>query len=114
MPREMALCQEKPIVPGVLARSAAGFNQSLLQARQRPVPGPLRQTPPPQIPQLIGNDGEPQPHVFGPEPMTAQPRHLHRLLAFFDPLLRCPSLVVESHHRPTQQRQVRHNEPVSQ
>ena len=53
-PRQMALCQEKPIVPGVLDQSAAGFNQSLLQAGPRPVSDSLWQH---------------------------QPRHLHRLLA---------------------------------
>src|ERR1035437_9873022 len=45
--------------------------------------------------------------------MTAQPRHLHRLLAFFDPLLRCPTLVVEPHHRPAGQAQVRDDEAHS-
>src|SRR5882672_2642388 len=33
--------------------------------------------------------------------MAAQLRHLHRLLAFFDPLLRRASLVVETDHSPT-------------
>ena len=42
--------------------------------------------------------------------MAAQPRHLHRLLALFDPLLGCPTLVVEPHHRPAVRLQVRHNE----
>ena len=32
--------------------------------------------------------------------MAREPHHLHRLLAFLDPLLRRPSLVVEAHHRP--------------
>src|SRR5713226_2366176 len=30
--------------------------------------------------------------------MATEPRHLHRLLAFFDPLLRDPSLVIKPHH----------------
>ena len=41
--------------------------------------------------------------------MATQPRHLHRLLAFFDPLFGCPALVVESHHRPTRQTQARND-----
>jgi len=42
--------------------------------------------------------------------MAAQPRHLHRLLAFFDPLLRRASLVVETDHSPTVRPQVGHDE----
>jgi len=34
--------------------------------------------------------------------MATQPRHLHRLLAFLDPLLCGTPLVVEPHHRPVQ------------
>ena len=32
--------------------------------------------------------------------MAREPRHLHRPLAFLDPLLRRPSLVVEADYRP--------------
>ncbi len=45
--------------------------------------------------------------------MAAQPRHLHRLLAFFDPLLRRASLVVETDHSPTVRPQVGHDESDS-
>src|SRR6266852_8998188 len=45
--------------------------------------------------------------------MAAQPRHLHRLLALFDPLLRRTSLVVEPYHRPTRQTQVRNDKAYS-
>src|ERR1700680_2052290 len=41
--------------------------------------------------------------------MAAQPRHLHRLLAFFAPLLRRASLVVETDHSPTVRLQVGHD-----
>jgi DEAD/DEAH box helicase len=45
--------------------------------------------------------------------MTQQPRHLHRLFAFLDPLLRRPTLVVEPYHRPAGQVQIRDNEAHS-
>ncbi len=85
----------------------ARLHEPLLQARQRPVLDPLRQhEPPPQISQVVGEHAQPQPYLVGPEPMAAQPRHLHRLLAFFDPLLRRSPLVVEPHHRPAVRFQV--------
>ena len=42
--------------------------------------------------------------------MAAKPRHLHRLLAFFDPLLRRAALVVEPYHRAVVSRQGGHDE----
>ena len=49
-------------------------------------------------------------HLSGEsETVAAQPRHLHRLLAFFDPLLRRAPFIVEPHHRPAGQAQVRDN-----
>ena len=45
--------------------------------------------------------------------MAAQPRHFHRLLAFLDPLLRGPALVLEPHYRPAQQGQIGHDEAHS-
>ena len=50
---------------------------------------------------------------FDRKPVTTEPRHLHCLLSFFDPLLRCPPFVVKPYHRLTRKRQVRHNEPDS-
>src|ERR1035437_4853056 len=93
---------------------SARLHQSLLQARQRPVANPLRKyQSPPEVAQVIGDHAQPQPHLVGPEPVTTQPCHLHRLLAFLDPLLGSAPLVIESHHRSTRKRQVRHNEPHS-
>src|ERR1035438_4363163 len=45
--------------------------------------------------------------------MTTQPRHLHRLLSLFDPLLCRPALVVKAHYRPARGLQVSHDEPHS-
>src|ERR1017187_8907159 len=42
--------------------------------------------------------------------MATQPRHFHRLLAFFDPLFRRPPLVVEPHHGTVVRFQVGHDE----
>ena len=49
-------------------------------------------------------------HFVRLEPMTTQPGRLHRLLAFLDPLLGGPTLIVEPYHRPARQRQVRYDE----
>src|ERR1019366_6573640 len=107
----MAFRQEQPIVPCVLDQSTAGFYKPLLQARQRPVLDSLRQhQPPPQVPKVVGQHAQPESYLIGPEMMAAQPRHLHRLLAFFDPLLRRASLVVEPDHSPTVRPQVGHDE----
>src|SRR5215472_5194817 len=53
----------------------------------------------------------PAQSAVGAETMTRKPRHLHRLFAFFDPLLRCAPLVVQAHHRPAWRLQISHNEP---
>src|SRR6516162_10584298 len=109
----MAFRQQQPVVARVLDQPAARLHQPLLQTAQRPVVNSPRQhQPPPQVPQVVGNYAQPKPHLVRPESMATQPRHLHRLLAFLDPLLRLPPLVVEPHHRPAVGFQARHNEPT--
>src|ERR1035441_5582491 len=111
-PREMALRQQKPVVTGMLYQPPAGLHQPLLQAGQRPRSDSLRQhEPPPQVAQVVCDHAEPQPNFVGPESMAAQPRHFHRLLPLFDPLLGRPSLVVEPYHRPVRRLQIGHDEP---
>src|SRR5450759_2514496 len=79
---------------------SSGLHQPLLQAGQGPVLNPSRQTqPPPQIPQVVGQQAQRQPHLVRAEPMAREPRHLDRLLSLLDPLLRRPPLVIEPHHR---------------
>jgi hypothetical protein len=91
---------------------SSGLHQPLLQAREGPVLNPSRQTQaPPQVPQIVGQQAQRQPHLVRAETMARQARHLHRLLAFLDPLLRRPPLVVEPHHCPTRRLQIGHNEP---
>ena len=46
-------------------------------------------------------------------PVERRIGHLHCLLSFFDPLLRCPPFVVKPYHSSTRKRQVRHHEPDS-
>ena len=91
----MTLRQQLPVIPGVLDQSATRLHQSLLQARQRPVADPVWQhQPPPEIPQVVSCRAQPPAHLVRPEAVAARPRHLHRLLAFFDPLLRRSRLSV--------------------
>src|ERR1035437_4438932 len=67
---------------------SSGLHQPLLQTRQRPVLDSLGQhQPPPQIPQIVGQQAQRQPHLVRAETMATQSRHLHRLLSLFDPLL---------------------------
>jgi serine/threonine protein kinase len=52
---------------------SSGLDQPLLQAGQRPVLNPSRQTqPPPQIPQVVGQQAQRLPHLVGAEPMTRE------------------------------------------
>jgi len=68
---------------------SSGLRQSLLQARQRPVLNSSRQTQtPPQIPQVVGQQAQRQPHLVRAKTIAKEPRHPHRLLPLLDPLLR--------------------------
>src|SRR5216683_6833744 len=92
----MALRQQQPVVTCVLDQPSAGFHQSLLQAGKRPGGDPHRQhQPPAQIPEVVGDQTQPQPHLVGAKAVTGKPRQLHRLLALFNPLFRRAALVVE-------------------
>ena len=100
-PRQMTLRQEQPVVASMLYQPAAGLHQPLLQAGQRPRFESLRHhQPPPQVVQAVCDHAQPQPHLVRPESVATQPRHLHRLLPLFDPLLDRAPLVVEPYHRP--------------
>src|SRR5215472_15279720 len=95
----------------MLDEPSTGLHQPLLQAAERPLLDPRGQRqPPPQIPEVIGNDTQPEPHLIGAEAMAAQPRHRDRLLALLYPLFSRTTLVVEAHHRPVVERQVGHDE----
>jgi hypothetical protein len=53
-PRQTPLGQQAPVVPGMFHHVRTGLDEPLLHAGQRPVVDPLRQYPPPQEPQIIG------------------------------------------------------------
>jgi hypothetical protein len=77
----------------------ASLHQPLLRAGQRPCSDSLRQHQPrPQVAQIVCDHAQPQPHLVRPEPVATQPRHLHRLLPLFDPLLSCAPLVIEPYY----------------
>jgi hypothetical protein len=44
----------------------------------------------PAIPHVVSDHAQPEAHLVRPEAAATQPRHLHRLLAFFVPLFRRP------------------------
>ena len=73
-PRQMTLRQQQPVVARGLNQTTAGLHQPLLQARQRPLLDPLGQhQSPPQVAQIIGNEGQAQPDLVGPELVAAEP-----------------------------------------
>ena len=53
-----------------------------------------------QVAEVIGDDAEEKPDLVGPEPMAGEARPMCRGLAFLDPLLGRPTLVVEADDRP--------------
>src|ERR1019366_4417505 len=107
--------------PGFSARAADTSDTALTLSRLSAVlifqafrpPRWHRQSlnPPPQVAQVVCDHAEPQPNFVGPESMAAQPRHFHRFLPLFDPLLGRPLLVVEPYHRPVRRLQIGHDEP---
>jgi hypothetical protein len=88
-PCQVAFGKLQGEVPGMPDEAAAGLEQALLQARQRPALDGERQDQSTQeIAEVLGDDPEEQPHFVGPEPMTGEPRPVGRGLALLDPLLR--------------------------
>src|ERR1022692_3809328 len=87
-PRQMSFRQKKPVVASMFHLPSTRLHQPLLQTRERPVLDSLgRRQPPPQIPQVVGQQAQRQPHLVRAETMTTQSRHLHRLLPLFSSLL---------------------------
>jgi hypothetical protein len=81
----MTLRQEQATIARMFHQPSAGLHQTVLQTRQRPVSEPVwQQQSSPEVAQVLGNDGQPHPHLVGSKPMATEPRHLHRLLAFFN------------------------------
>src|ERR1035437_9607913 len=112
--RQMALRQQQPIIAGMFHQPSSRLHQPLLQTRQRPVLDSLGQRqPPPQIPQVVGQQAQRQPHLVRAETMAREASHLYGLLALLDPLLCRTPLVVKPHYRPARGFQVGHDESDS-
>ena len=107
----MTLRQQQPVVPRMLHQTPTGLDEPLLHTGQRPAFDPPRQhQPPPQIPEVVGQHAQLQPDLVRPEPVTREPRPMRGLLAFLDPLLRRPALVVEPHDGAIGELEIRHDE----
>ena len=66
----------------MLYQSPAGFQQTLLQAGQRPIADPFGQRQPPlQVAKIVGENTQPQLHLIGAETVAAKPHHRCRLLS---------------------------------
>ena len=63
-----------------------------------------------RVAEVISDHAKPQPHLVGPEAVAAKPRQRGRLLAFLDPLLCGPALVLEPDHRAASCDQIGHDE----
>ena len=85
--------------PGVPHQTASHLDQLDLHAPQRPVLDRLGQTQPAkEVPKVVRQDEQRQTHPVGHEPMARQPSPVEGVLALLDPLLGCPSTIVETHH----------------
>ena len=90
----MTLGQQQPVVPRMFHQAAAGLDEALLHAGQRPVVDTLGEhEPPPEVAEVVGQHAQLESDFVAPEPMTRQSRPVRRLLAFLDPLLGGASLV---------------------
>ena len=99
--RQVALSELQDEVPGMPDQAAASLEGSLLEARQRPaLDGAGEGEPAQQIPEVVGDDAQEQPHLIGAKAVTGEPGAVDRGLALLDPLLRRPALVVEADDRP--------------
>ena len=63
-----------------------------------------------QVPKVVRQNEQRQTHPVGHEPMARQPSPVQGVLALFDPLLGCPSSIVETHHSFGASRHVRDDE----
>ena len=107
----MALRQQEPVGTSVFHQPPTRLDEALLETGERPGGDSRRQhQPPPEIPEVVGQHAELEPDLIRPEPVTRQPCPVRRLLAFLDPLLRRPALVVKAHDGTIREREIRHDE----
>src|SRR2546425_12482595 len=83
-------------VPSVPNEAATGLEQPLLEAREGPaLDGDRQDQPTQQIAEVVGDHPEEQPDLVGSEAVAREARPMGGFLAFLDPLLGRPALVVE-------------------
>src|SRR5574337_501946 len=100
-PRQMTFGKLEDKVPGMPDEAPAGLEHPLLEARQGPtVNGTGQDQPAQEIAEIVGDDPEKQPHLIGPEAVAREPGPVGGFLAFLDPLLCRPALVVEADDGP--------------
>ena len=93
-----------------LTNLRADLDRLFLQARQRPVFDRLRRRQRAQeIAEIVGERMKLETHGVGRERSARQPRPLDRALAFLDPLLARPALVVEGNDALGRAAHVRHD-----
>src|SRR2546426_480592 len=81
-------------------RPATGLEQPLLEAREGPaLDGDRQDQPTQQIAEVVGDHPEKQPNLVGSEAVAREARPMGGFLAFLDPLLGRPALVVEADDR---------------
>ena len=111
---QVALGQMEHEVPGMANEAAAGLEQPLLQARQRPaLDGARHDKPAEEIAEVIGDDLDQKPYLVGPKAVAGEPGPVGGFLALLDPLLRRPALVVEVDDGPARATRAGSNSPAS-
>ena len=96
----MALGQLRDEVSGVPNEAATGLEQALLETRERPtLDGERQDEPAQQIAEVVGDDPDQQADLVSPEAVAGEAGPVGGFLAFLDPLLGRPALVVEADDR---------------
>ncbi len=99
--RQGAFSKLEDEIPGMPDEAPAGFEQPLLQTRQRPTSDGQGQGKPAQeIAEVVRDDSQKEPHLIGPETVAGEAGPVGSLFPFLDPLLRRPALVVEADDGP--------------
>ena len=106
LPWNRHLCHLEDDPAGMSHNLGTDLDQFLPQCRQRPVTHRAWQHCLPQVvSQIVSQHKKQQPDLVINEVMAGKPRPPYGILAFLDPLLRRPPLIVKTHHsffRPAQ------------
>jgi hypothetical protein len=99
-PSQVTFGELQSEVPGMPDEAAARLEEPLLETRQGPaLDGNRQDKPSQQIAELVGDHPEEQPDLVGSEPVAGETRPMGGFLAFLDPLLGRPALVIEADDR---------------